>query len=270
MTSRPHGIDGWGYPNQEYAPAPQLLTAAPECALVVTPHPDDAEGGCGATMAKWVAESGTRVVILMCTNGNKGTGDRAYTPESLAAVREVEQQNAAAVLGVSEVVFLRYGDGELEDTYAYRGEVVRQIRRHRPEVIFGIDPYRVTSHTHRDHRHSGQAALDAAFSYAWSWLDFPEQITDEGLAPYRVREALLWGSERPDAFVEITERHIAAKAAALGEHASQVSARTAAQRLERMTEGCRQQGARCGVPYAEGFRRIEFGLGGDEWWLLNR
>ena len=137
-------------------------------------------------------------------------------------------------------------------------------------MIFGIDPYRVTSHTHRDHRHSGQAALDAAFTYAWSWLDFPEQIADEGLEPYRVREALLWGSERPDAFVEITERHIAAKAAALGEHASQVSARTAAQRLERMTEGCRQQGARCGVPYAEGFRRIEFGLGGDEWWLLNR
>ena len=71
MTSRPHGIDGWGYPNQEYAPEPRVMTEAPRSALVVTPHPDDAEGGCGATMAKWVAESGTRVVILMCTNGNK-------------------------------------------------------------------------------------------------------------------------------------------------------------------------------------------------------
>lgn len=270
MTSRPHGIDGWGYPNQEYAPEPQLITWAPRSALVVTPHPDDAEGGCGATMAKWIAESGAHIVILMSTNGNKGTGDRSFTPESLAATREIEQQNAAAVLGVAEVVFLRYGDGELEDTYAYRGEIVRQIRKHRPEVIFGIDPYRVTSHTHRDHRHSGQAALDAAFSYAWSRLDFPEQITDGGLQPYQVREALLWGSERPDAFVEITEKHIGLKADALSQHASQISARTAARRRERMTEGCRQQGARCGVPYAEGFRRIRFGLGSDEWWLLNR
>ena len=270
MTSRPHGIDGWGYPNQEYAPEPQLITRAPRSALVVTPHPDDAEGGCGATMAKWIAESGAHIVILMSTNGNKGTGDRSFTPESLAATREIEQRNAAAVLGVAEVVFLRYGDGELEDTYAYRGEIVRQIRKHRPEVIFGIDPYRVTSHTHRDHRHSGQAALDAAFSYAWSRLDFPEQITDEGLQPYQVREALLWGSERPDAFVEITEKHIGLKADALSQHASQISARTAARRRERMTEGCRQQGARCGVPYAEGFRRIRFGLGSDEWWLLNR
>ena len=270
MTSRPHGIDGWGYPNQEYAPEPQLITRTPHSALVVTPHPDDAEGGCGATMAKWIAESGAHIVILMSTNGNKGTGDRSFTPESLAATREIEQRNAAAVLGVAEVVFLRYGDGELEDTYAYRGEIVRQIRKHRPEVIFGIDPYRVTSHTHRDHRHSGQAALDAAFSYAWSRLDFPEQITDEGLLPHQVREALLWGSERPDAFVEITEKHIGLKADALSQHASQISARTAARRRERMTEGCRQQGARCGVPYAEGFRRIRFGLGSDEWWLLNR
>ena len=173
MTSRPHGIDGWGYPNQEYAPEPYVMEQAPRCALVVTPHPDDAEGGCGATMAKWIAESGTKVVILMCTNGNKGTGDRSFTPESLAATREIEQQNAANVLGVAEVVFLRYGDGELEDTHEYRGQVVREIRKHKPEVVFGIDPYRVTSHTHRDHRHSGQAALDAAFTYAWSWLDFP-------------------------------------------------------------------------------------------------
>ena len=200
MTSRPHGIDGWGYPNQEYAPEPRVMTEAPGSALVVTPHPDDAEGGCGATMAKWIAESGTKVVILMCTNGNKGTGDRSFTPEALAATREIEQQNAANVLGVSEVVFLRYGDGELEDTHAYRGQVVREIRRHKPEVVFGIDPYRVTSHTHRDHRHSGQAALDAAFSYAWSWQDFPEQIREEGLEPHRVREALLWGSERPGHF----------------------------------------------------------------------
>ena len=270
MTSRPHGIDGWGYPNQEYAPEPYVMTEAPRCALVVTPHPDDAEGGCGATMAKWITQSGTKVVILMCTNGNKGTGDRSFTPEGLAATREIEQQNAARVLGVSEVVFLRYGDGELEDTHQYRGEVVRQIRRHKPEVVFGIDPYRVTSHTHRDHRHSGQAALDAAFTYAWSWLDFPEQIAAEGLEPHQVGEALLWGSERPDTFISINEQHILMKAAALSQHASQISARTASQRLERMTEGCRLQGERCGVPFAEGFRRIRFNLGTDEWWLLNR
>ena len=112
--------------------------------------------------------------------------------------------------------------------------------------------------------------MDAAFSYAWSWQDFPEQIQDEGLDPHRVREALLWGSERPDTFISITEEHIHRKAEALSQHASQISARTRSQRLDRMTEGCRLQGERCGVPFAEGFRRIEFNLGTDDWWLLNR
>ena len=270
MTSRPHGIDGWGFPDQEYAPIPRLITEPPRSALVVTPHPDDAEGGCGATMARWIAEAGTKVVVLMSTNGNKGTGDRAMTPQRLAATREVEQQNAADILGVSEVVFLRYGDGELEDTIKYRGEVVREIRRHKPEVVFCIDPYRVTSHTHRDHRHSGQVALDAAYSYAWSRLDYPEQIQEEGLETHQVREALLWGSERPDTFIEITEDHIRLKAEALTAHESQMGTRTPSVRMERFTEGCRNQGARCGVEYAEGFRRIEFDLGSDEWWLLNR
>jgi LmbE family N-acetylglucosaminyl deacetylase len=270
MTSRPHGIDGWGYASQEYAPAPRLMTHIPSSALVVTPHPDDAEGGCGAAMARWIAEAGTRVVVLMSTNGNKGTGDKSFTPESLAATREIEQQNASRLLGVDEVVFLRYGDGELEDTLKYRGEVVREIRRHKPEVIFCIDPYRVTSHTHRDHRRSGQVALDAAFSYAWSRLDFPEQITDEGLETHQVKEALLWGSERPDTFIEINEEYIRMKAESLSAHVSQMGTRTPAERLERMTEGCRMQGERCGTPFAEGFRRIEFNLGTDEWWLLNR
>lgn len=270
MTSRPHGIDGWGFPDQEYAPAPRLITEPPTSALVVTPHPDDAEGGCGATMAKWIAEAGTHVVVLMSTNGNKGTGDREMTPERLAATREVEQQNASKLLGVAEVVFLRYGDGELEDTVKYRGEVVREIRRHKPEVVFCIDPYRVTSHTHRDHRRSGQVALDAAFSYAWSYLDFPEQIADEGMEPHRVREALLWGSERPDTFIEVTEEHIRLKAESLSAHVSQMGERTPAHRLERFAEGSRNQGQRCGVEFAEGFRRVEFNLGSEEWWLLNR
>jgi LmbE family N-acetylglucosaminyl deacetylase len=245
------------------------MTETPTSALVVTPHPDDAEGGCGATMAKWIAESGTHVVVLMSTNGNKGTGDRAMTPDRLAATREAEQREASRMLGVDEVVFLRYGDGELEDTVKYRGEVVREIRRHKPEVVFCIDPYRVTSHTHRDHRKSGQVALDAAYSYAWSYLDYPEQFAG-GLEPHRVREALLWGSERPDTFIEVTEEQVRMKAESLLAHASQMGPRTPEIRLERFTVGARNQGERIGVELAEGFRRIEFNLGSEEWWLLNR
>ena len=99
-------------------PSPKGDDSMPETpgrVLLVTPHPDDAEGGCGGTVARWIGE-GAEVAYILCTNGDKGTGDLEMPPERLAAIREVEQAEAARVLGVKEVVFLRYPDGGLEDT----------------------------------------------------------------------------------------------------------------------------------------------------------
>ena len=245
----------------------ELITEPARRALVITPHPDDAEGGCGATMGKWIKESGSEFIVVMCTNGDKGTSDRELSPETLAATREVEQRAASKVLGVKDVVFLAHPDGGLDDTMEFRGEVVRLIRKYKPDTIFCIDPYRSKSHTHRDHRMSGQVALDAAFTYAWSYLQFPEQITQEGLEPHRVETALLWGSETPDVFVDI-DGYLELKAESLSKHVSQMRNRSPEERLARMRRWSGETGQKGGVPYAEGFRRITLGLGSLEWQYL--
>ena len=84
----------------------------PDRAMVVTPHPDDAEIGCGGTIAGWI-DQGTVVVYVLCTNGDKGSGDPEMTSKRLAEIREREQAEAADVLGVREVIYLRYPDGAL-------------------------------------------------------------------------------------------------------------------------------------------------------------
>lgn len=233
----------------------EIVTVPAQRALVVIPHPDDGEGGCGGTIARWVKEAGTQVACVLCTNGDKGTSDREMAPATLAAIREREQQEAAAVLGVQHVVLLSHPDGDVEDTRLFRGQLVREIRRHRPDVLFCVDPYRSVSHTHRDHRISGQVAIDAAFSYAWSYLHFPEQIRLDGLAPHRVTEAFLWGSESPDVFVDITN-FLEAKAQSLLAHSSQFPDPNG--RAERVRQGAAQAGEAAGLAYAEGFRRIRF------------
>jgi LmbE family N-acetylglucosaminyl deacetylase len=235
--------------------------------LVVTPHPDDAEGGCGGVMARWAREAGTEVVVVLCTNGDKGTSDREVAPAELAAIREREQQDASDILGVKEVVFLRYPDGTLENNRDFLGRLVREIRRHRPEILFCMDPYRSVSHTHRDHRVSGQTALDAAFSYAWSYLHFPEQIEEEGLKPHLVREAFLWGAEEPDVFVEV-DGYLQFKSDSLAAHASQMGDRTPQERLERIQERASRNAESVGLAYAEGFRRVRFDMGSLAWRLL--
>lgn len=246
----------------------EIVNEPPHSAMVVTPHPDDAEGGVGSTMAKWIAEAGTKVVVVMCTNGDKGTGDKEMTPEVLANIREREQQDASAYLGVEKVVFLRHPDGTLDNDPQLRCELVREIRRHRPEVVFAIDPFRVASHTHRDHRMSGQAALDAAYSYAWSPLHFPEQISEEGLQPHKVKEAYLWGTEAANVYVDVAG-YLEAKAVSLSLHASQMRTRTPADRMERIARGSARQGEAAGLSYAEGFRRVKFDLGTMDWRFLH-
>ncbi|MDE2841856.1 MAG: PIG-L family deacetylase [Chloroflexota bacterium] len=246
----------------------EIIDNPPRSAMVVTPHPDDAEGGCGGTMAKWIAEAGTEVVVVMCTNGDKGTSDREMAPKRLAKIREKEQRDASAYLGVKDVVFFAHPDGTLNDDLQFRGEVVRQIRRFKPELVFCIDPFRVASHTHRDHRMSGQVALDAAYTYAWSPLYFPEQITEEGLEPHQVSEAFLWGTEAADVYVNV-EGYLEAKSTSLSLHVSQMRQRTPADRLERIERGCARQGEAAGLAYAEGFRRVRFDLGTLDWRLLN-
>ena len=161
----------------------------PAYAMVVTPHPDDAEYGIAGTVARWVKE-GKEVVYVVCTNGDKGTSDINMRPEVLAKIREKEQLDAAKVLGVREVIFLRHPDQGLEDTYEFRKQLVRLIRMYRPDIVATTDPY-LRYMWHRDHRIAGQVVLDAVFPFARDFLAYPDLMLD-GLQPHKVKEVLLW------------------------------------------------------------------------------
>jgi LmbE family N-acetylglucosaminyl deacetylase len=220
--------------------------------LVVTPHPDDAEGGAGGTIARW-AQQGRKVVLVVCTNGDKGTSDRNVNPEDLVKIRTEEQRQAAAVLGIAEVVSLRFPDQGLEDCSEFREKLVRQIRTHRPETVVTIDPYRRYLR-HRDHAICGRVTLDAIFPYARDHLAYPEHL-QEGLEPHKVREIYLWGCEEPDAFLNITET-FTTKMDALYCHASQMK-RSRAEREANTRAYYAEIGKKIGVPLAEPFKRIE-------------
>ena len=194
------------------------MTISTAQVIVITPHPDDAEYGVSGTVARWVNE-GKNVVYVVCTNGEKGTNDANTKPEELAKIREEEQMAAARLLGVREVKFLRHPDQGLEDTPEFRKELVSIIRMYRPEVVVTADPYRRYI-WHRDHRITGQVALDAIFPYARDILSYPDLIK-EGLYPHKVREVLLWGSEDINYRSDITET-FSIKLAALRCHKSQV------------------------------------------------
>ena len=228
----------------------------PQTALVIAAHPDDIESWCAGAVAG-LARSGWRVVCVLCTSGEKGTSDPHETPETVAARREQEQREAARIVGADGPIFLRLGDGELEDGRELLGLLVREIRRHRPRLLITHDPEHPWPPytTHRDHRVAGRVALDAAYPYARDPLHFPEQITGEGLSPHAIVEAWLFSSDTPDYYVDISAT-LDTKIAARLAHASQTSDPAAL--AESWRRRARETGQLGGLPYAEAFKRVMF------------
>lgn len=175
----------------------------PRRAIAIVAHPDDTEFGCSGTVAKWAA-AGCEVHFVVLTSGDKGTEDPNADTAELRRIREAEQEAAARILGVASCVFLHFTDGELVNNLEARGAVVREIRRFKPEVIFTWDPLTRNYRMHPDHRVCGQLALEAAFPAAMMPLSYPEQLREEGLEVHRTKKLLLFGTDAPDYFVDIS------------------------------------------------------------------
>ena len=232
------------------------MVDTPGSALVVIPHPDDAEGWCGGTVATWI-KHGAEVYYVLCTDGGKGSDDPEMTSERLAVMREKEQLDAASTLGVKEVVLLRHPDGELEDTREFRKEIVRAIRRFRPDIVLCPDYHRRNSYWHRDHRITGQVTADATFPYARDPLHFLELLRDEALEPHKAGMILFWAPDVSDTFIDISES-IDAKVKALLCHDSQISKRPDIDVGKSVRERAREAAEGSDLEYAEAFRKVEF------------
>jgi LmbE family N-acetylglucosaminyl deacetylase len=195
----------------------------PKKIAVVMAHPDDAEFVCAGTIARW-ADEGHEVVYVLLTSGDKGSDDPQMTPERLAATRESEQREAARILGAKDVIFMRCPDGELEPTLDLRREIVRVIRRLKPDVVVCQDPTVRWVDTqyinHPDHRAAGEATLAAVFPAARDRMNFPELLA-EGLEPHKVREIYLAGAQTPDVAIDVSA-YMERKLESLRAHVSQI------------------------------------------------
>lgn len=245
---------------------PSVDLEVPASVLAIGAHSDDVEFGCGATFAKWAA-AGASVHLLVLTDGSKGTWDADADLEELVAERRREQEKAAAVLGIAEVIFLGLVDGELESGLAERARVCEAIRATRPEVVVGHDPW-ARYRLHPDHRHAGLLVTDGIVA-----ARDPHFFPDQALPPHRPRRLLLFEAEAPDHYERI-DGLVATKVEALLCHRTQwrntmgidpggpdadvplaMTQREAfAQRVE---EEATRAGAPAGLAQAEAFKLME-------------
>lgn len=126
--------------------------------LCILPHPDDGEIGAGGTIAK-LKSLGSRVTYLMVTEG--GAGIKGKSREETAKIRKKEQENAAELLGVDQIIWLNYPDGGRYDINDVRNDLKKNIENIEPDLILTVDPF-LPYETHQDHKICGLAAAQAA------------------------------------------------------------------------------------------------------------
>jgi LmbE family N-acetylglucosaminyl deacetylase len=189
--------------------------------LVITAHPDDVDFGAAGSVAAWTS-AGESVTYCVVTDGDAGGFDPNVPREEIPAIRRAEQTAAAAVVGVSDLVFLGYPDGRLETSLDLRRDLSRVIRQVRPERVVCQSPERLWDRifaSHPDHLAAGEAALCAVYPDARNPFAFPE-LAAVGLEAHTVSEVWLMASPRADTYVDITAT-FDKKVAALRAHASQ-------------------------------------------------
>ena len=232
-------------------------------ALVIIAHPDDAEFGCGGTIALWARE-GWDVYYVVCTDGAGGGPDEATdvgidAQREMIRTRKIEQQAAGEVLGIKGIDFLDYPDGQLQPTIELRRDLVRAMRRYRPARVICQSPERtwtpnlMVRRYHPDHLAAGEATLEAIYPASQNPWAFPE-LMGEGLLPHKVSEIYIAGAPVVNYAVDISTT-MEQKLAALRAHASQVG--SFPEMEERVRKISSEQGAKHGVAYAEEFHRVE-------------
>jgi bacillithiol biosynthesis deacetylase BshB1 len=161
--------------------------------LAIGAHPDDVELGCGATLAKEIS-NGKKVGILDLTRGELGT-------RGTAEIRDAEAANAAKLLGVKFRHNLGFSDGFLVNNAASKLEIIKIIRKYRPDVVLcnAIDD------RHIDHGKGSKLASDACFLSGLQKIEtIYESNHQKAWRPKHVYHYIQWKNIEPDFVVDVT------------------------------------------------------------------
>jgi len=231
----------------------------PQEILVILAHPDDPEFFCGATLAKWARE-GHHITYQLITCGDKGFNESTpagMTTDALCAIRHEEQLAAANVIGVDAVHFLDTADGYLVPDLNLRREIVRVIRKFKPDILVTCDPqtlFATYGINHPDHRAAGQVVMDAVFPAAGSPVFFPELLL-EGYDPHMPKEIWCSLTMQHNVKVDVTDTW-QIKLDAILKHKSQVG--DVDKFLERMKARRTEDSTEENPRYEEHFRVVKY------------
>lgn len=163
--------------------------------LVFGAHPDDAELGAGATMAKEIA-NGKKVGIIDLTRGELGT-------RGSAEIRDREAARAAEILGIEVRENLEFADGFFVNDKTHQLAIIRMVRKYRPEIVL----CNAVDDRHIDHAKGSKLVSDACFLSGLIKIDTKLDGDDSWQDPWRPKQIyhfIQWKNLKPDFAVDVS------------------------------------------------------------------
>ncbi len=162
--------------------------------LVLAAHPDDAELGCGGTILKHIA-AGQKVGIVDFTRGELGTRGTVET-------REQEANASAKILGLSARENLNFRDGFYINNEVHQLEVIRTIRKYRPDIVLANAIY----DRHPDHGRGGELAFESCFLAGLNKIETrDDEVVQEPWRPNVLYHYIQSQLITPDFVVDVTD-----------------------------------------------------------------
>jgi len=218
--------------------------------LAIGAHPDDVELGCGATLAKSIAQ-GKKVGILDLTCGELGT-------RGSASIRNNESAKAAEILGVSVRENLAFADGFFTNDKKHQLEVIKIIRKYQPKIVL----CNAVDDRHIDHPKGSKLVSAACFLSGLTKIETQlDKQKQQAWRPQQVYHYIQLKNIEPD-FVVNVGYFIHTKIKSVEAYSSQfynpnskepTSPITSKNFLESITYRAQDLGRLIGVDYAEGY-----------------
>jgi len=181
--------------------------------LVIAPHHDDEVIGCGGTLLKFKQRQ-YKITVVYITAGYSGIP--LLGKEKAIETREKEARKSSQILGITNTIFLKEKDRELNFNFHTTSKLIKIMRMTRPLYIFAPHP----NESDREHRIVSEITNEAiwlANSRYFPQLGKHKSWTYNAILYYEVHTPI----QRPQLYVDISD-YIDLKTKALNAYKSQI------------------------------------------------
>ena len=198
-------------------PIPNLFDA--RRVLCIQPHYDDNDIGAGGTFAQ-LAKNGAEVLYLTVTDDLAGVVDVSLSAEAATESLARDQLAAGKLIGVQEQILLNYPDAGEYDYFALRRDILKYIRKLKPDFVFTCDPW-LTYEAHRDHIQTGHAVAEAILFSSLLKIPSSDPKVDAAYKDHSIQGVGFYYSREPNLIVDVASTW-EAKVAAIRCYATQI------------------------------------------------